>query len=545
MALIPGRRRWNTHRGRSSPGDEVSPSDEILLQACKDGDTSAFATLFSRHHDAVVRIAAATSSTFDPEDLAAESFTRIWAALCDGGGPSQSFLAYARTVVRNVAATWSGRSQEVPTEGERLELESRNVAVSESFEEALTEHQLVSGAFSTLPGRWQSVLWMTEVEGKRAADIASELDLTPNAAAALSKRAREALSRAWLQAQVDTHGKSRECKWVLGHIGGHVRRSLSSQQQTRVETHLESCDGCERATRRLAHIGSSLRLVALLAGGGIGGLAAWAGIGAVGATPAVAAASSGALSSTGLPAAATATSATAASASVAGKGLKHAVRHALTAPGGATVAGVAGIAAASVIVAAVTVPRLLSDPDEASQDSAASITVTAPAAPPSADATENSETPGEEPADATETPALLGGEAATFSLQLVPASASTGGDEVTASDPWVPPSWTEVPGLALPPEGLSPQPPAPGGPALPRISPLPYRRASPVPLRRWCPRSRTSPPIRWTLSFPSRRILRNRPSPPTRIPRSPPSPLSPLSRRSLRNPQNRPSRRNQ
>ena len=162
MALTQGRRRAGIRRPR------VGPSDEILLQSCREGDTEAFTALFRRYHHSVLRIAAGTSSTFDPEDLAAESFTRIWAALRDGSGPTQAFLPYARTVVRNVAATWAGRSQEVPTEQDQLEFESQQIYVPNSFEESLSEHELVSSAFATLPGRWQSVLWMTEVEGKRA-----------------------------------------------------------------------------------------------------------------------------------------------------------------------------------------------------------------------------------------------------------------------------------------------------------------------------------------------------------------------------------------
>lgn len=336
MARRPGTRTSIAHDDRDAPGDE------LLLQSCREGDAAAFATLFRRYHPALVQIAAATSRSFDPEDLAAESFTRIWAAIRDGHGPTQSFLPYARTVVRNVAASWAGRSWESPAEPEQLERASSRSMGGETFEDILAEHQLVSAAFTTLPGRWQSVLWMTEVEGKRAAEVAAELEISPNAAAALSKRARDALGRAWLQAQVDTRDVDAECQWVLEHVGGHVRHSLSAQQEARVASHLETCHSCERTTRRIAHLGSSLRLVAVLAGGTAAGLVAWA---SAGATPAFAAGSPASPGGAPNPVGSATRSV-----------VKQLARQALTSQG----AVLAGVAASVVAIAAVVVPGALS-----------------------------------------------------------------------------------------------------------------------------------------------------------------------------------------
>ncbi|MDF1486808.1 sigma-70 family RNA polymerase sigma factor, partial [Tessaracoccus caeni] len=417
----------------------------------------------------MLRIAAGTSSTFDPEDLAAESFTRIWAALRDGSGPTQAFLPYARTVVRNVAATWAGRSQEVPTEQDQLEFESQQIYVPNSFEESLSEHELVSSAFATLPGRWQSVLWMTEVEGKRAADIAVELDLTPNAAAALSKRAREALSRAWLQEQVDTRAKEAECRWVLGHVGGHVRRSLSAPQKDRVETHLMSCAGCERATRRIAHIGSSLRLIALLAGGSMSGVAAWVAAGT--AAPATAAAAtpqggssggtSGGASSGSAGGAAAGSAAGSVAGNLAARVAMQVLRPLLGASTGATVAGIAGVAAAAVIVGAVVVPRLSGGPAEANSNTTATVSSQIPGtSSPSTSAT----------ADPTDTTDEDREDTTTAESEVEDAS------DLTAAN-FVPTSWT--PPITLPPStgtGSGDERPDP----LPRPTPTPSPDPTPT-----------------------------------------------------------------
>jgi DNA-directed RNA polymerase specialized sigma24 family protein len=55
-------------------------------------------------------------------------------------------------------------------------------------------------AFQGLSPRWQTVLWMAEVQGRTTAEIGAHLGLSANAAAALLIRAREGLRRAYADA---------------------------------------------------------------------------------------------------------------------------------------------------------------------------------------------------------------------------------------------------------------------------------------------------------------------------------------------------------
>jgi len=246
-------------------------SDEELLSLSREGDHEAFTTLFYRHHAGAVRAARGTTSRLDPEDLAAEAFSRTWRTIQGGGGPRRDLGPYLRTTIRNLAATWVRRSHEVPADEEILELASGEV----SFDEAMADHDLVTAAFRTLPKRWQSVLWRVEVEGQSAAEVARDLGLTPNAASVLTRRAREGLAKAWLQAQVDTRSQRRDCQWALQRVSSYVRSTLPAAQLVRMGEHLDECEDCARATRRIASLGSSLRLVAILAGGSAVGLLAF------------------------------------------------------------------------------------------------------------------------------------------------------------------------------------------------------------------------------------------------------------------------------
>jgi hypothetical protein len=58
------------------------------------------------------------------------------------------------------------------------------------------ERTMIARAFASLPQRWQAVLWHTEIEGARPAEVATLLGLTANGVAALACRAREGLRQA-------------------------------------------------------------------------------------------------------------------------------------------------------------------------------------------------------------------------------------------------------------------------------------------------------------------------------------------------------------
>ena len=254
--------------------DQANEPD--LLRRCREGDKDAFEELFRAHYAAGVRYAARVSASLDPEDLAAEAFARIWATVRRGGGPEHAFGQYLRTTIKNLAATTVTRSHEEPADDDRLDYWMRREAqvADDGFSAMLAEHEVVAEAFETLPRRWRSVLWMIDVEGHRTSDVAHRLGLSPNGTAALTKRARAALSQAWLTAHLDARSTRPECVWVLDHISGYARGTLTDVQRDRVRRHLDECDSCNRAAHRVGHLATSLRIVAIVAGGSLAGLVA-------------------------------------------------------------------------------------------------------------------------------------------------------------------------------------------------------------------------------------------------------------------------------
>ena len=254
--------------------DQANEPD--LLRRCREGDERAFDDLFRHHYAPAVRYAARVSPSLDPEDLTAEAFARIWATIRGGGGPEHAFGQYLRTTIKNLAVNTATRSHEEPSDDDHLDYWLRREAqvAGDGFSAMMAEHEVVAEAFETLPQRWRSVLWMIDVEGRRTSDVAHRLGLSPNGTAALTKRARAALGQAWLTAHLDARGTHPECAWVLDHVSGYARGTLSTTQHERVRRHLDECDSCNRAAHRVGHLATSLRIVAIIAGGSLVGLVA-------------------------------------------------------------------------------------------------------------------------------------------------------------------------------------------------------------------------------------------------------------------------------
>lgn len=257
-----------TALARTTPGEA---DDRLLLQLSRAGDTDAFAELFRRYRPFAVRVAARTSSRVDPDDASAEAFARVWHSLRAGGGPERTFTPYLAAAVRNVILNWS-RRQETPIEPATLSEVIEDTGGGAAVEDtaiAISEASMVVRAFGTLPERWRTALWATEVEGRPVAELAEELRLSGNAASALCLRAREGLRVAWLQAHVEDSAEDTECRWVLERLGAHARGRLPKGQRTRVEAHLAECASCAGTSRRLAVIGGTLRTATLFAGTGV------------------------------------------------------------------------------------------------------------------------------------------------------------------------------------------------------------------------------------------------------------------------------------
>jgi RNA polymerase sigma factor (sigma-70 family) len=263
------------------------PTDAALIAATRGGDTAAFGQLWDRHVEAARRLARQlTGNPADTDDLVSEAFTKVLAALEAGRGPDQAFRAYLLASVRNLRYDKARRDRKLELYPDLSEHDPGVPFVDPAV--AGLERSLAARAFTSLPERWQLVLWHTEVEGETPAQVAPLLGLTANGVAALAYRARERLRQAYLQVHLDA-GAEAGCEWTVERLGAYARGGASARDTGKIDTHLAGCVHCTDLLVALREVNADLPgtiaplvlgtataayLKAALAGG-FGGLTAW------------------------------------------------------------------------------------------------------------------------------------------------------------------------------------------------------------------------------------------------------------------------------
>lgn len=279
-----------------TPLDLSEVDDLELTSRAREGDDGAVVELWKRHFPAALSTARRVArQPRDAEELAADAFSGMLAALNAGGGPTGSVRAYLLTSVRNGVTTRARRANasDILTD-ENAVLEN---AADVPFDPVATsgELSLMREAFATLPPRWRHVLWRTAVDHDSNILVAEELGLTPNAVAALARRARQGLRAAYVQVHVSRGVVDPGC---LPFIGGLAALLPDASGNSETAAHVR---GCARCTERLAELrrvdrnlsGFLAPAVLTLAPGGIAGAALAGGSGAAaGSAPAGTTASS-------------------------------------------------------------------------------------------------------------------------------------------------------------------------------------------------------------------------------------------------------------
>jgi RNA polymerase sigma factor (sigma-70 family) len=241
------------------PDGPLPPGDAELIAAVRGGDTAAFGELYTRHSSAALGLARQmTSSASAADDLVAEAFANVLEALQAGGGPDTAFRAYLLTTVRHGLYDSTRRDRRLQFSDDLSALDPGQPFVDPAMAEL--ESTMIARAYASLPERWQTVLWHTEIEGQKPADVAPLLGLTPNGAAALAYRAREGLRQAYLQAHLAESAED-NCRYTVERLGAYARGGLSKREATRVEQHLAEHDRCRALAAELSDINGSLRAV--------------------------------------------------------------------------------------------------------------------------------------------------------------------------------------------------------------------------------------------------------------------------------------------
>lgn len=222
----------------------LDPPDTELCELVRAGNAWPLETLWRRHY----ATALGWAMRKDPavaEDAVSEAFDVIFQALIGGAGPRESFRAYLfRTVQTRLGQHWESRKR--GTAIDELDLED---ASSPPADDALSdsEHRAAAAAaFQELPPRWQQIILAVDVEGRSVQEVASELDLTPNSASVLLKRARDGLRKGWVERMHPVRNLPDDCATSVGRFKDLRWGKRNTRRRAEAEAHLEGCADCRR-----------------------------------------------------------------------------------------------------------------------------------------------------------------------------------------------------------------------------------------------------------------------------------------------------------
>ncbi|MFJ6537482.1 sigma-70 family RNA polymerase sigma factor [Paenarthrobacter sp. NPDC091711] len=234
----------------------TNDGDEVLVARVRAGDKDAFEALFQRHHSMALYIASKQADNVaDVEDIVSDAFAAVLQYLTAGKGPDTFFRAYLLTTVRRIAykANQAG-SRTRPTESYHLDsVEHHHDSILAEFESTA-----IAQAFTSLPERWQAVLWYIDIEEMKPKAASPLLGLSPNAVSSLVLRAREGLRQAYLQHHISTSvGKG--CEEYSSRLGAYARKGLSARSEQKVRAHLDGCPKCTAVLLDLDDVQSAMR----------------------------------------------------------------------------------------------------------------------------------------------------------------------------------------------------------------------------------------------------------------------------------------------
>ena len=258
------------------------PSDAELIEAVRGGETQAYGQLYARHVRAAQNLARQVSrSPVEAEDLVADAFAKVLVAMRGGGGPDTAFRAYLLTALRHTAYDRTSRDRRLELADDVQAVSGAERVVGVPFHDtavARLDRSLAVRAFASLPERWQTVLWHTEIEGQTPAEVAPLFGLTANGVSAMAYRAREGLRKAYVQAHVERSPADR-CRATAAKLGSWTRGGLSRRETAQVEAHLDKCVECRTLATELTDVNAALRgtVAPLVLGVGLVGYLAGAG----------------------------------------------------------------------------------------------------------------------------------------------------------------------------------------------------------------------------------------------------------------------------
>jgi DNA-directed RNA polymerase specialized sigma24 family protein len=239
--------------------------DAEPAQQAQDEGVAAFEYLCRRHVGAVWDIAyAVVGQRRDAADAVADAFVRVLRPGRAARFDSPEELDTALLIAARAAAIEAARRPDTDQTGE--------VALGPGVEDGAgatraepgsgSRLPVVTAAYRSLPERWRSVLWLTEVRHASEVEATAVLGVSASGLTQLSARARSGLRERYLQAHLQGTVATGCCP-VVGHLAAFATKALPPHDLTAIEDHLRGCDDCQGRAADLDDLGAMLARIAV------------------------------------------------------------------------------------------------------------------------------------------------------------------------------------------------------------------------------------------------------------------------------------------
>lgn len=220
-------------------------SDQALVAQATAGDAGAFDALHRRHGDLAWRFAVAiTGEAAMASTAVGEAYGTVFTSLRAGRtSADEAFRPHLLAAVRNAS------------------IDLRRASAVDAADLPL-ERSVLTEAYTRLPERWRSVLWLGTVEGMDATAMAPIVGLSADAVAQLGDRARQGLHEQFLHAHLAETG-NRNCARAVARLGAHAEDSLGDADREKLDRHLGLCDACADRRRQLDDVAGHLHALAV------------------------------------------------------------------------------------------------------------------------------------------------------------------------------------------------------------------------------------------------------------------------------------------
>ncbi len=244
-------------------GVPSSVGDEKVARQTQEG-VGAFEFLCQRHIAPAWDLAyAVTGETREAAAAVTEAFVRVLKPGRPARFDSPDQLETALFTATRAAAIEAARRPEREGGGEPASGPGADTGSATGFRSAGGSGlPVVAAAYRSLPERWRSVLWLTEVRRTGVGEAAAVLGVSGNGLTQLSHRARSGLRERFLQAQL-RGPVATDCRPVVERLATFSGGGLAPTELASLEQHLRRCHDCQDREAELDDLGAMLASIAV------------------------------------------------------------------------------------------------------------------------------------------------------------------------------------------------------------------------------------------------------------------------------------------